>query len=112
MSHRPLSLKDYANAYAAIHHKGIADADNYLKGEMVSTILTQYHVSKGLKIFGKKGVDAVLKELRQLHDQMVIEQKFADSMTEKKEDALQYIMFLKEKRTGVIKGKGCADGRK
>ena len=112
MSHQPLSLKYYANIYAEIHHNRIADADNYLKNEMVSTILTQYHVSKGLKIFGEKGVDAVLKELRQLHYRMVIEPKFADSMTEKqKDDTLQYLMFLKEKRAGVIKGRGCAEGR-
>jgi hypothetical protein len=27
-------------------------------------------------------------------------------------DALQYLMFLKKKRNGIIKGRGCADGRK
>lgn len=72
MSHKPLSLKDHANIYSAIHHSGIADADIYLIDDMVSTILTQYHISKGLKIYSEKGVDAVLKELRQLHNRMVI----------------------------------------
>ena len=31
---------------------------------------------------------------------------------EEKRAALGYLMFLKEKRTGIIKGRGCADGRK
>eukprot|EP00957_Ditylum_brightwellii_P115640 8820673-Ditylum_brightwellii.AAC.1 len=26
--------------------------------------------------------------------------------------ALRYLMFLKEKRSGEVKGRGCADGRK
>ena len=111
-NHRNLSLKDYANIYAAIHHSGVSEQDNYLKSDMVSTVLTQYHVSKGLQIFGERGVDAVLKELRQLHDCMVIEPEFAENMSEKqKSDALQYLMFLKEKRNGTVKGRGCADGR-
>ena len=37
----------------------------------------------------------------------------ADKMTrEQKRRALKYLMFLKEKRCGRIKGRGCADGRK
>ena len=44
---------------------------------------------------------------------MVIEPKFAENMDEKqKEEALQYLMFLKEKRCGTIKGRGCANGKK
>ena len=55
----------------------------------------------------------MLKELKQLHDHLVIEPVNADKMTLKeKQGALAYLMFLKEKRTGEIKGRGCADGRK
>jgi hypothetical protein len=31
---------------------------------------------------------------------------------EDKRKTLNYLMFLKEKRTGIIKGRGCVDGRK
>ena len=31
---------------------------------------------------------------------------------EQRKDALQYLMFLKQKRSGTIKGRGCADGRR
>jgi hypothetical protein len=37
----------------------------------------------------------------------------ADSLTyAKKKKALEYLMFLKEKSTGKIKGRGCGDGQK
>ena len=41
MHHKKLSLKDYANIYAAIHHSGIEENKNYQKSDIVSTILTQ-----------------------------------------------------------------------
>ena len=31
--------------------------------------------------------------------------------TQQQRQALQYLMFLKENRTGMIKGRGCADGQ-
>ena len=42
-----------------------------------------------------------------------MEGRRADQLTtEQKKAALRYLMFLKEKRCGRIKGRGCADGRK
>jgi hypothetical protein len=35
-----------------------------------------------------------------------------DLTPEQKREALAYLMFLKRKRCGKIKGRGCADGRK
>jgi hypothetical protein len=75
--------------------------------------LTQYSVKKGLKIFGEPGAEAVVKEMQQLHDREVMEPKAANMLTkEEKGKALEYLMFLKKKRCGRIKGRGCADGRK
>ena len=34
-----------------------------------------------------------------------------DMSTEDRQKALQYLMFIKEKRDGAIKARGCADGR-
>jgi len=43
----------------------------------------------------------------------VLEPKYCHALTEKENgDALQYLMFLKEKHTGQIKGRGFADSRK
>ncbi len=55
----------------------------------------------------------MLSELQQLHDRKVLEPKDADNLTqEEKKAALHYLMFLKKKRCGPIKGRRCADGRK
>jgi hypothetical protein len=70
-------------------------------------------MKKGIKIFGDAGVEAVLKELQQLHDRDVLKPKHAETLShQERKGALQYLMFLKQKRSGKIKGRGCADGRK
>ena len=77
------------------------------------TVLTQYTLKKGLQVFGPPGVEAVYKELKQLHDRKVGEPRDASTLSlAQKKNALGYLMFLKQKRTGQIKGRGCADGRK
>ena len=92
---------------------GTPDEYNLMTSDVVTTILTQYHVSKRLKNFGNDGVQAVPKDLCQLHDRMVMEPMDSkDLTTSEKKAALQYLMFLKKKRCGKIKGRGCADGRK
>ena len=51
--------------------------------------------------------------MQQLDERKVIEPKSATMLTrEEKKNSLQYLMFLKQKRCGMIKGRGCADGRK
>ena len=76
-------------------------------------IMTQYGVKKGLKLFGSRGTAAVKKELQQVHDRKVVKPVHPQELTrEQRVRALAYLMFLKEKRTGEIKGRGCADGRK
>lgn len=75
--------------------------------------MTQYSMKQGIKEFGEAGVDAVVKELQQLHDRAVLKPRQAETMTrEEKRAALHYLMFLAKKRCGRIKGRGCADGRK
>ena len=77
------------------------------------TVLTQYTLKKGLQVFGPPGVEAVYKELLQLHECKVREPQDASKLSPvQKKNALGYRMFLKQKRTGQIKGRGCADGRK
>jgi hypothetical protein len=81
--------------------------------DLEHTALTQYSVKKGLKIFGEAGATAVIKEMQQLDQLNVIEPKAASMLTRaEKKGALEYLMFLKQKRCGRIKGRGCADGRK
>jgi hypothetical protein len=58
-------------------------------------------------------VNAVLSELNQLHIRKVLEPKQANDLSkEEKRGALQYLMFLKQKRCGKLKGWGYVDGGK
>jgi hypothetical protein len=55
----------------------------------------------------------VLSELKQLHDRKAVKPKSGNQITcKERRDSLRYLMFLKEKRCGKIKGRGCVDGRK
>lgn len=57
-------------------------------------------------------MQAVAKEMKQLHNHEVLEPTNSTKMTrEEKRKALCYLMFPKKKRCGRIKGRGCADGR-
>ena len=69
----------------------------------------QMPIRHGLKLFGPGGISAVKAELRQLHDLKVMEAK--PLTTTQKQEALGYLMFLKCKRNGKIKARGCADGQ-
>ena len=73
----------------------------------------QMSAKRGLKLFGKDGADAIVSEMRQLHVRKTIKPvEFTDLTREQKSCALRYLMFLKQKRCGKIKARGCADGRK
>ena len=94
---RPRKPRDFGHIHATLEH----------------TVMTQMNMKKGIKKFGDAGVDAVLSELKHLHDRKVLEPRIANKLTrEEKRAALHYLMFLKKKRNGRIKGRGCADGRK
>ncbi|MFN7263281.1 MAG: reverse transcriptase domain-containing protein, partial [Cyanobacteriota bacterium] len=76
-------------------------------------LTAQMTAKKGLQYFGQRGADAILAEMKQVHYRNVIRPRMSKDLTkEQKKQALRYLMFLKEKRCGRIKGRGCADGRK
>jgi hypothetical protein len=73
----------------------------------------QMSLRRGLKQFGKKGADAVVAELQQIDYRRCIKPVFGHDLSrEDKHWCLRYLMYLKEKRCGRIKARGCADGRK
>ena len=74
----------------------------------------QMSTKKGLRQFGQKGADVLMKELQQLIDRRVMHPRDATTLSHnEKHSALKYLMFLKEKRCGKVKGgRGCANGRK
>ncbi len=66
---------------------GMDNNSNPLCTDMMTTILNQYHISKGINFFGKDGVDAVLAELKQLHNRMVIDPRDTTNMTKEERHA-------------------------
>jgi hypothetical protein len=72
----------------------------------------QMNWKKGLKMFQEKGEEAITSELKQIHDMEGFQPKHWDELTrDERAKALRYLMYIKEKRDGKIKGRGCADGR-
>ena len=53
-----------------------------------NTVMTQHNMKKGIKLFGDAGIDAVLKELQQLHDRKVLEPVNAKEKINEEEKAL------------------------
>ena len=83
------------------------------ESDMLSFVTAQMSAKAGIKQFGDKGTEAIMKEMEQLLHRKVMEGRKANTLTkQQKKAALKCLMFLKEKRCGKIKGRGCADGRK
>ena len=78
------------------------------------TILNQYKINQGINVFGKKGETAVRKQLQQFHDHRVVQPKNPRDLSYgQQRKSLAYLMILKLKNDElIIKGRGCADGRK
>lgn len=66
----------------------------------------QVSVEEGIRRFGNKAVEAVLSEYSQLNDKQVFRARFANELTSKqKQEALNLITMVKQKRCGKIKGR-------
>lgn len=94
-------------------NKFYEDSNPNIESEDAGKATAQMPMKMGLKLFGQSGVDAVKKEMAQLHERGVTEAKDPIELTqEQKHEALAYLMFLKCKSCGKVKGCGCADGHK
>ena len=83
-------------------------------GNLKATLSTpQYGFQKGLKEFKELGYEATIKELdKNLIGKNVMDMLPSKSIThDMMKILLAYLMFLRRKRCGKIKARGCADGR-
>eukprot|EP00536_Pseudo-nitzschia_multiseries_P009445 jgi/Psemu1/23192/gm1.23192_g len=107
----PLSTHEKTNYNSALQH---IETSIHQEQMIEDYILTQYSLQTGLKKFGKAGMDATMKELKQMMAREVfgkIDYKELNHM--EKEQALPILLFLTMKRDKKsIKGQACADGRK
>jgi hypothetical protein len=94
--------RKYDHLYGSDHHM-LATFEEPM-GELFMT--EQISLKKGLKLFGKDGADAVVAEMRQLDYRNVIKPVQGKDLTrEQKRRALNYLMYLKQKRCGRIKAR-------
>jgi len=74
-------------------------------------VMTQFNLKPGLRKFGQRGQTAAVKELTQLHIMDTWTPLQAEKLLrEQRIRALSSLLFLKEKRTGDIKGRACING--
>ena len=91
-----LYIRDYTHLHATINCKS-NQHDNMMSNPLVKKNTHPIPSVQGTEVFFcRPGVSAVLKELKHMHDRMVMELKNAGEMTTcQKKTALQYFMFLK-----------------
>ena len=76
-------------------------------------VLTQYTRKEGLQRYKGRRKKSVEAELKQIHDKLTFAPTKKSALTQQQHaDALQALIFLKEKWFGKLKGCICADGRK
>ena len=79
---------------------------------LLQIVLNQVGIKEGIRRFGEKGNNTLLKELNQLHKRNALLPKKKQYMAhDERKNVLRYLMFLKEKRNGTIKVRGCAYSR-
>ena len=73
--------------------------------------IQMYTLQQGIKKWGDRGKATALKEMKQLHDRVVFEPITIDDMTSlERKRAMESLIFLAEKRDGMIKARTCANG--
>jgi len=73
----------------------------------------QVSMKEGIKRYGQAAIQAVLKEYAQLNDKTTFKAVKRSALTrEQRRNALTLITLIKYKRSGTVKGRACADGRK
>jgi hypothetical protein len=80
--------------------------------EITHILMNQMTAKKGVKEYGDRAVKAIMKEYDQLDKKNAFEPRLVKTLTkEERARALRSITLIKEKRSGVIKGRTVADGR-
>jgi Reverse transcriptase (RNA-dependent DNA polymerase) len=112
---RPRRQPSYSHLHTTVADQGVNQQTSQEEGvdEDKPLATPQMSMKRGLKVFGGDGMKAIGSEMQQLHDRKVMKAKCKKELTpEQRRDALAYLMFLKRKRCGKVKARGCADGRK
>ena len=82
-----------------------------MKEDTKHSFVQTYSLNKDLKKFRQKGKDRAYKEMNQLYNRIVFEPvMLQDLKQEEINKAMESLIFLAEKRDGIIKGRMHANG--
>jgi hypothetical protein len=117
MDNNPAEEEEDENVLAAVAHYTMVHYEEKegikKKKKKYKPKSGQYQLEAGIKRFGERGETAVTKELNQFNKYGVFEPKHARDLSDKeKSKALSLLIFLKEKKSGNIKARSCANGNK
>ena len=80
--------------------------------QVLYKVFQQMSLNKGIKLFGDRAIKGMTKELRQLHMRdSFIPRKKKDLTKKQWASRCEAVNLIKEKKSGEIKGRCCADGR-
>lgn len=89
----------------------IGDIAHYMSDNEAFNFAQTYSLKSGLKKFGERGEQAAYKEMHQLHNRNVwMPIKLEKLTNEERRRAMESLIFLTEKRDGIVKARTCADG--
>ena len=108
--HTAEQVNEYDPEDAMLIARLIGDINHhYFSGEQHSQ---QYILEKGLKKFGKRGEDATLKEVRQLHSRRCFQPTLVKNLTNnERKKAQRALLYLTQKRDKSIKGRMVYNGK-
>ena len=102
--------KTYTQIEGVKDQEGIVDETVFV--QILYKVFQQMSLQAGIKKFGDRAIKGMTKELRQLHlrDSFIPHKKH--ELTKKQwQNRCESVNLIKEKKSGEIKGRCCADGR-
>eukprot|EP00957_Ditylum_brightwellii_P029565 2233706-Ditylum_brightwellii.AAC.2 len=90
MVHVGKDSQAYKNTHSYLHYQN-SRGKYLLQNNLINhTVITQYHVLKGLKVFCKQGTNAILSELKQFHERMVMDPKKPEELANDEKHKLHF----------------------
>ena len=97
--------------YTSINDENIK-VDEVTFTQVLNKVFQQMSLKAGIKKYGERAIDGMTKELRQMHmrDSFISRKKSELTLSEWR-SRCEAVNLIKEKKSGEIKGRCCADGR-
>ena len=109
---RFIEEKEHVHRYTIDRQETILNMCQVVMTQLSPLAGKQLTVKAGIKAFGMKAIEAIVKEYAQLNDKGVFRPRyFGNLLPEERRKALRAITLVTEKRSGIIKGRTVADGR-